>query len=864
MSEIPMNEVPMSEIPMSEIPMSEIPMSELPMSHTPLWCLDQPSDQSSEGMVLFFVRSLRIRSLCIISLCVLSLCSALSCEDARRVTLSQRVTESGYGLPDLTDDDSGEGASGGASESGGDSDLSGSDPNRETLSCEPPWDRLLPRRLRPLSREELHETWAALLSAGATDTLGDEETSTAEESMSCDLYSFEISERQIYTEIEPEREVRSVHIASELNGWAGTVSAGGWPLTMVLESDQDERRWELSRRLPIGQHLYKIVINESQWLYDPSNPQRQMDGYGGFNSVVSIRCNEGEQTNPAADLNPLTRSEARALIAEPISALPNHPRPRHFPFQAHSASMRLTENHISGLLELSKVMVDHLPAALPHLAPCLRERSFSRGVEEALSQVSESCLREVINAIGERLWRKPLSEMSKARWLSIAIESSPSVALRGMMLSPQSLHVSELGEEVEIDETLSAQLRVPMELEHPKLFALDHYERANVLAFSLWGAPPDDQLLRFAASGELARPEVMRSEAERLLDDKRAWTHWGRFAVQWLHLEDVGHQPKRADLFPTLNESVRHDLVEEARLSVADALLTEREGSMSALGPLSILFGRDRRDHHEPRWLSDDLIDYYQLRVSTEELEMSAAGVISTLSRYQVPTEAQGTHRARGGILGLGATLLSRAHSDQTSPILRGLFVRERLLCQTFGPPPPNAGGVPEVDSSATTRERFRQHSDDPGCRGCHTLIDDVGFGFEGFDAVGLTRESEGGLPIDRSGSLKGVERLGNASVSPFNGLGELGELLSQSPNVADCLITQLRRYTRGAMGVHRGLESTSALTDEERCHLTKLRDRFHEGELSLRSLLIELAIEPSYYYRRAFEELTDEEHQGG
>src|SRR5690606_9777345 len=104
---------------------------------------------------------------------------------------------------------------------------------------------------------------------------------------------------------------------------------------------------------------------------------------------------------------------------------------------------------------------------------------------------------------------------------------------------------------------------------------------------------------------------------------------------------------------------------------------------------------------------------------------------------------------ARAGLLGHASVLASYAHSDQSSPILRGLFVRQTLLCQSVGSPPPNAGGVPEVDPSATTRERFRQHTDDDFCRSCHQYIDGVGFGFERFDALGRLRETENGHPID-------------------------------------------------------------------------------------------------------------------
>src|SRR5581483_8748966 len=86
---------------------------------------------------------------------------------------------------------------------------------------------------------------------------------------------------------------------------------------------------------------------------------------------------------------------------------------------------------------------------------------------------------------------------------------------------------------------------------------------------------------------------------------------------------------------------------------------------------------------------------------------------------------------ADGGVLAQGSFLASYAHSDQTSPVLRGLAVRQRLLCQELGAPPPNVGNVPAIDPNATTRQRFSQHSSDPACHACHQYLDPIGFGFE-------------------------------------------------------------------------------------------------------------------------------------
>ena len=54
-----------------------------------------------------------------------------------------------------------------------------------------------------------------------------------------------------------------------------------------------------------------------------------------------------------------------------------------------------------------------------------------------------------------------------------------------------------------------------------------------------------------------------------------------------------------------------------------------------------------------------------------------------------VPTELPESG-ARAGVLSLGAVLTLNAHPTETSPTLRGKYLRERVLCQLVPPPPGN------------------------------------------------------------------------------------------------------------------------------------------------------------------------------
>jgi len=74
---------------------------------------------------------------------------------------------------------------------------------------------------------------------------------------------------------------------------------------------------------------------------------------------------------------------------------------------------------------------------------------------------------------------------------------------------------------------------------------------------------------------------------------------------------------------------------------------------------------------------------------------------------------------------------------------------------------------------------------------GCHAMMDPLGLPLENFDAIGAYRETDGGLPIDVTGSLDGTD---------FNGPIEMGQLLSKSDKAASCLVRNLYRFATGVM----------------------------------------------------------------
>ena len=156
---------------------------------------------------------------------------------------------------------------------------------------------------------------------------------------------------------------------------------------------------------------------------------------------------------------------------------------------------------------------------------------------------------------------------------------------------------------------------------------------------------------------------------------------------------------------------------------------------------------------------------------------------------------------------------------------------------------PPTVNAVPpDPDPNATTRERFRQHTEQDACSGCHKLIDGVGFGFERYDQLGRYRATENGFDVDESGNLIATGEAGLDGA--FAGAGELAQRLAKSPRARDCLVTNWYRYSFGRQE-----------QAEDSCSLSQVKERFESSGGDLKELLVGLTQTDSFLYRPAIKE---------
>jgi hypothetical protein len=520
------------------------------------------------------------------------------------------------------------------------------------------------------------------------------------------------------------------------------------------------------------------------------------DKPSGIGTQVFALCGGGPEAPSPRLLRLLTRREYQNTVQSllfvqdaDVSNLPIEPRVRGYDNNAGASVV--TSRHVDEYMSASEALVKKaLAEQRGQLVPC---------------QASEAgCASKFVQTFGRRAFRRPLRSDEQARYEAMFaadltggdFDQGVALAMRAMLVSPSFLYRSEVGEP-----------------QADGSFVLTPYEIASALSYLYWGSMPDQALFDAAERGALQTKAQREAEARRLLADARASAQLAAFSLQWLRSDNALNAFKDKAIYPAFTDSLRGAMLEEQARFVTDVALT-RDGKFGELFRADYVFA------------NDELARFYGL---------SPQG--NTFSKLSVPPASQ-----RGGLLGLGAVLAAHAHSNESSPIKRGLFVRDRLLCQDLPPPPANLDTTPPgLDPTLTTRARFGKHTASAACSGCHQFIDGVGFGFEGFDGIGQLRTVENGLPVDTSGELRGLESLGEPTRDAFQGTRALSELLAESPNAQRCMTLQYYRFARGYEE-----------RDQDACSLDKLQQGFANKDLTIKELLVQLAMLDSFTRRRA------------
>jgi hypothetical protein len=259
--------------------------------------------------------------------------------------------------------------------------------------------------------------------------------------------------------------------------------------------------------------------------------------------------------------------------------------------------------------------------------------------------------------------------------------------------------------------------------------ALTDLQLATRLAFFLWSQGPDEELLAAATRGELSQPAVLEAQVHRMLRDRRAEALVTEFAIRWLNLDELEAVDPDPKLFPRFDAALREDFYQEVRLLLDDVLLGDR--SVLRLMDADYSFLNERLARH-----------YGIANVHGPQFR-----------RVPLPDPA------RFGLLGKGAVLTLTANPNRTAPVLRGVWIMERILGTPPATPPPN---VPDLNAAntggkpSTVREKTEIHRKNPACASCHAAMDPLGFALENFDTVGQFHavDPQSRQPIDTAAVL--------------------------------------------------------------------------------------------------------------
>jgi hypothetical protein len=478
------------------------------------------------------------------------------------------------------------------------------------------------------------------------------------------------------------------------------------------------------------------------------------------------------------------------LVVEPRGLVFPHPRPENiddykgpgFAFVSASVTGPLVEEFptrghelIFGGLERKEIMPGNLRD---------REKSWYRAKFEIVTDDGEAAAMGAIKRLASKAWRRPVDESELESYLGLfnaerakeeSFESALRTAVTALFVSPNFLFLKE------------------------EAGMLDDHALANRLSYFLSRTAPDAVLQDVVSKGGVKAN--LRSETERLMQDDRFDRFIADFADSWLDLREIDFTAPDKNLFPEFDPYLRDSLVPETRAFLKELFVGNHSVKAIVKSDFAMLNSRLARHYDLPP------VEGPEIRKVT------------------LPKES-----VRGGLLTQGSILKVTANGTNTSPVVRGVWVLERILGDPPQPPPPGIAGVePDIRGAKTLRQILDKHRDSQSCNACHQKIDPPGFALESFNPIGGFRErfrsmGEGekikekiggrnvrfrrGPAVDSAGALPGGQT--------FDGYREFRDLLAaEEEALATNFLSKLLTFATGReMGFSDRLEIQSMVEE--------------------------------------------------
>lgn len=392
------------------------------------------------------------------------------------------------------------------------------------------------------------------------------------------------------------------------------------------------------------------------------------------------------------------------------------------------------------------------------------------------SEADDPCAGEFIAAVAPLVLRRTLKTGEAEAYVALARAAAEQLGefyagleavLTGWLLSPDFLFIQERADPQQAQADDGPEPGLP----------LTGDTLASRLSYFFWNRGPDAELLEAAAAGELDTDAGYEAQVERLVGDSVRLEEGVRaLFTDLFDLDELAHVDKDPMTFPQFTSAAIEDAHEQTLRTIADHLLVQRA---------------DYRDLFTTRktFMTRHLGPIYDVPVADD---------------WEVHELPEGGERA--GILTQVSFLALNARSSRSSPVLRGEFVLDKVLCVKIPPPPAdvNFDAVAPGDANApTARERLAGHRVEPTCAGCHDLLDPIGLAFENFDAIGRFRTQESGFDIETYGDIAGT---------PYDDIRGFHQVLRDTPAVTRCIVRKLYMHGVGRVSVAAEAELLDAL----------------------------------------------------
>ncbi len=430
--------------------------------------------------------------------------------------------------------------------------------------------------------------------------------------------------------------------------------------------------------------------------------------------------------------------------------------------------------------------IAHRGIKLQRIHPDADQAAVSKNLfgELELQSIKPESLNSLITRFATRAFRRPVTIEQAAPYHEIAKNSlvegdTPIEALRtayrAILCSPRFLTF----------------------IEAPG--PLDDSAIASRLSYALWCSMPDEELIRLASQNELREREILAKQVERLLTDAKSKRFVQSFTDQWLKLNQIDFTTPDVRQFRSFDPILQTSMLEETRAYFTEMLSHDLSITHLIDSDFAILNGRLARHYAGENPVQKknaaskkDKKDKVNSIPSSEDLVVSAVQPGSGLQKVVLKPDSK-----RGGLITQGAILKVTADGTSTSPVVRGVFVNERILGNPIPPPPPGIPAIePDIRGATSIRDQLDKHRNNESCASCHQTIDPPGFALENYDPVGVWRRAYGqnnqGASINPGGSTPEGQL--------FNDLATWKQLYTQQPQqLARGFARQFLTYATGA-----------------------------------------------------------------